>query len=252
VRKLLSGAFFAALAASSAVAADMAPFYAKAPPAALAAPAANWTGLYVDSGVGYGMWTADTTTITPTTGICDLCVTQTQGGKGWLGAIGGGYDYQFKLATYNLVIGALGGYDFNRLSGTIQDQNPFFVGTEKMTSAWAAGARLGWLATPSILTYVNGGFSHARFSGTNLVGASNDVASGNTTPVFSRGGWFIGTGTEILLGGSWFARSEYRYADYGTAILPDTGIVPGQDFITFHPVVQSVRTELVWKFNWIK
>lgn len=61
-----------------------------------------------------------------------------------------------------------------------------------------------------------------------------------------------------------FWRTEYRYADYGTRTLTDTApggafvAVPGsffpipnpQDSITFHPIVQTIRTELVYKFNW--
>jgi outer membrane immunogenic protein len=259
MRKLLLGAAVAAFAAGSAFAADMAvpsPIYTKAPPPA---PVYNWTGLYVDGGFGYGMWSADTTTINPTTGACVLCVTQTQGGKGWLGVVGGGYDYQFSLVGYNLVIGALGSYDFSSLKGTIQDQVPFLAGQEKMTSAWAAGARFGWLATPAILTYFNVGATGAQFSGTNMVATFSGAASGFSTPSFSRSGYFIGSGTEIMLGSGWFARAEYRYADYGTTTIPDTNPTGATSFgpnpvgsITFHPVVQSARTELVYKFNWFK
>ena len=33
------------------------------------------------------------------------------------------------------------------------------MGDIKQTSAWAAGARVGWLATPSFMTYANGGYT---------------------------------------------------------------------------------------------
>ncbi len=49
--------------------------------AASAAPA-NWNGVYVDAGVGVGQWTGDETTINPTTGACNLCVTQTSRAAG--------------------------------------------------------------------------------------------------------------------------------------------------------------------------
>jgi hypothetical protein len=128
MKKLILASVAVGALIAPAVAANMpAPIYSKAPSPA---PIYNWTGLYVDGGFGYGMWTADTTTINPLTGGCVLCVTQTQGGKGWLGTIGGGYDYQFNLLSYNVVIGALGSYDFSSLTGTIQDQTPFFAGTE--------------------------------------------------------------------------------------------------------------------------
>jgi outer membrane immunogenic protein len=250
MRTLLLGAAFVAFAAGSAIAADL-PMYKAPPPPA---PVYNWTGLYVDGGYDYGMWTADTTTINPITGTCVLCTTQTQGGKGWMGTVGGGYDYQFKLANWDLVIGALGSYDFGSIKGTIQDQFPFFVGTEKMTSAWAAGARVGWLVTPAILTYFNGGWSGAHFSGTNMVQQIPiGPLVGFSTPAFSKSGYFIGSGVEYMFSPGWFARAEYRYADYGTNILTDTNGAGGvQANISFHPVVQTARTEVVYKFNWFK
>src|SRR5262245_20626085 len=77
----------------------------------------GWTGFYLNGGLGYGAWTADTTTVDPTTGQCVLCPVQVQGGKGWLGRIGIGYDYQF---TSNIVAGVFGDYDFDsHLKGTI-------------------------------------------------------------------------------------------------------------------------------------
>ena len=50
------------------------------------------TGFYVNGGIGYGIWAADTHTINPD-GNCDECTNQIQGGKGWLAAVGG-FDYQ--------------------------------------------------------------------------------------------------------------------------------------------------------------
>ena len=117
-------------------------------------------------GMGYGMWAADTTTVNPTTGVCVLCVTQVQGGKGYLGVVGAGYDWQF-APTW--VAGVFGDFDISSLKGTIQDQDPRFAGSIKQTSAWAVGPRVGWLPSPQTMTYVNGGYTGARFSGTNMV-----------------------------------------------------------------------------------
>ncbi len=243
----VAAAFFIA---SPAFAADIA---VKAMPPS-SAPIANWTGLYVDGGGGYGMWTADTMTFNPVTGTCVLCVAQRQGGRGWFGTVGGGYDYQFAWANWGFVIGALGNFDFASIKGTIQDQVPIFAGEEKMTSAWAAGGRLGWLATPSVLTYVNGGWSGAHFDGTDMVSTFTGAPTGFVTPSFSRTGWFIGSGVEYMFAPGWFGRAEYRYADYGTVILPDVNPRTGgvEANISFHPIVQTVRTELVYKFNWFR
>jgi outer membrane immunogenic protein len=128
---------------AAASAADMA---TKAP-IEIAGP--SWTGFYVSGG---GAWTADTTTVDQNTGQCVGCVVQVQGGKGWLGRVGIGYDYQF---TSLLVAGLFGDYDFASLKGTIQDQNAGFTGEIKQNSAWALGARVGWLITPGVLGYAN-------------------------------------------------------------------------------------------------
>ena len=124
------------------------------------------TGFYLNGGIGYGLWAADTTTVAPVTGLCVLCSPQRQGGKGYLGTVGAGYDWQF-APTW--VAGVFGDFDISSIKGSIQDQGPANVGEIKQTSAWAAGARAGWLVTPAMLTYVNGGYSSARFSGVTML-----------------------------------------------------------------------------------
>lgn len=66
-------------------------------------PVVSWTGFYVNGGLGYGLWAADTKTVNPVTGACVLCVDQTQGGRGWFGTVGVGYDYQFN----NWIVGGV-------------------------------------------------------------------------------------------------------------------------------------------------
>jgi len=243
-------AFLGFAAAQAASAADLparAPIY-NAPPVA-AEPI--WTGFYVDGGVGYGAWAADTTTIN---GIPSLSTTQTQGGKGWLGRIGGGFDYQFtlgaleRLGISNFVVGLFGSYDFSNLRGTIQDQTPLFAGNINQTGSWAAGARAGWLLTPAVLGYWNLGFTSARFSSANMVNTVTGGATAFSTPAFNANGWFLGGGTEASIAPNWFWRLEYRYASYGNETVPDNGPGP-QAGIKFKPQVQTATTELIYKFN---
>lgn len=260
-KSLIASVVFGALMAGSAVAADMparAPMLTKAPPA----PVYSWTGFYIDGGAGYGTWTADTTTVSPVTGICQLCTTQTQGGKGWLGTVSAGFDYQF---SQHIVAGILADYDFSDIKGTIQDQGPFFAGTVSQKSAWAAGARVGWLVTPQILSYVNGGYTQAHFSGANMVTTFVGMPANFSTPSFNTNGWFLGGGVEVSLASfipGLFSRNEYRYSSYNSVTLTDTcprasgsaacgGFATPQNSITFHPYVQTVRSELVYKFNWM-
>ena len=213
--------------------------------------ATNWTGVYANVGFGYGLWAADTTTVNPATGVCRLCATQVQGGKGYLGVVGAGYDWQFAPMW---VAGVFGDFNISSLKGSIQDQNPELNGDIKQTSAWAGGARLGWLPSPMTMTYVNGGYTGARFSDTALVQILSGAVTGNTTPAFSRSGWFVGGGVETtfdffgMLGKGWFWRNEYRYASYGTQTITDTGTAV-RDSFTFKPVVQTVTSSVVFKFN---
>jgi len=243
MRLKLAGFVFAAsslLAAQSAFAADLptkTPVY-RAPMAA----GIPWTGFYVNGGVGYGIWAADQTALNQFGG-CFICETQVQGGKGWLATIGAGYDYQF---TDRIVAGLFGDASISSLKGTIQDSAGDPFGDIKQTSSWAVGARGGWLVTPKTLSYYNAGYTGARFSGANFVDAITGVASGQTTPAFTASGWFLGGGLETSVAPNWFWRTEYRYSYYGSKTI---AAAPIANTITFKPTVQTVTSQIVYKFN---
>lgn len=233
--------------AQSASAADMpakAPVY-KAPMVA----ATPWTGFYVNGGVGYGIWAADSTTIDPATGLCRHCLTQVQGGRGWLATIGAGYDYQF---TNKIVAGLFGDASLSSLKGTIEDRDYPAIGNIKETSSWAFGARAGWLVTPQTLSYINAGYTGARFSGTDF---ANSATGGPfvptvSTPAFTASGWFLGGGVETSLASNWFWRTEYRYAYYGSKNFAETTSAGVIIFtMNFKPTVQTVTSQIVYKFN---
>jgi len=233
------------LAAQSAFAADL-PTKAPVNKAPMAA-GIPWTGFYVNGGVGYGIWAADTTIVDTATGVCTNCPTQVQGGKGWLATIGAGYDYQF---TPQIVAGIFGDASLSSLKGTIQDGFPFLAGEIKQTSSWSIGARGGWLVTPKTLSYWNGGYTGARFSGTDMVITITGTPTPFTTPAFTANGWFLGGGLETSVAPNWFWRTEYRYAYYGSKSLPEanaTGLAGSS--ITFKPTVQTVTSQIVYKFN---
>jgi outer membrane immunogenic protein len=256
MKKLVMALAAIAAFSGSALAADLpARTYTKAP--VMPEPVQNWTGFYLFGGFGYGLWEADTITVDPVTGICTLCVEQRQGGRGWYGTVGGGYDWQF---NGRWVAGVLADGQFGNIRGTIQDQNPFSVGREELRDTWAVGARIGYLVAPNVLSYVNGGYTGANWSGTTLVDNSNFGAPlGLHTNSFSSTGYFIGGGVEnsfdffgISIPGL-FMKTEYRWAQYGTTQigqLSDVTGLPAKDNISFHPQVQTVSTSLVYRFNW--
>ena len=259
MKKLVLALTAVAAFTGSALAADLparAP-YTKAP--MMPEPVYNWTGFYVFGGAGGGVWDADTTTQNTTTGAPFLPVNQKQGGDGWFGTVGAGYDWQF---NHSWVIGLFADGQFGSLKGTIQDQGPFAAGDIKNNDSWAVGGRLGWLVAPNVLSYVNAGYSNAHWSGTTLVQTGGNGIPGTvigSTNGFNTGGWFIGGGMENNLNifgitaPGWFMKTEYRAAYYDRTNITEInapGVRPFNTDITFKPLVQTISTSLVYRFNW--
>jgi outer membrane immunogenic protein len=90
----LAAAAFVALT-SSAIAADL-PRKAPAAVAPAPLPVATWTGCYLTGGVGYGMWNQDNQSFA---GTIALDAQHTDGGRGWLGRVGGGCDSEKFVQT---------------------------------------------------------------------------------------------------------------------------------------------------------
>ena len=261
----ISGALAAGamLIAGSAMAADMpakAPMLMKAPPMAY-----SWTGCYLDAGAGYGMWNQDHSISTDGGGTVPNAFTTiqtTNGGRGWLGRFGAGCDYQ---VSSSWVIGAFGDYDWMNLKGSMATLlvNGGFPteADETETSAWSGGARIGYLITPTVLTYVDGGYTQTHFGQMNIT-RSNGVLNGNAFPSHTYQGWFLGSGFEYAF--TWlpinglFVRSEYRYSTYNKDDLSEfivaTGAPSGNagigNVLHSSKQVQTVTTSLVWRFNW--
>ncbi len=53
-----------------------------------------------------------------------------------------------------------------------------------MEPAWAAGARLGYLVAPNVLSYVNGGYAGTYWSGSTLLDSFTANPSGFRTDSF--------------------------------------------------------------------
>jgi outer membrane immunogenic protein len=105
-----------------------------------------------------------------------------------------------------------------------------------------------------LLTYVSGGYTQAHWKDTTL---SSFFAPGGiaTLPGSTKGGWFIGTGEEYALGflPGLFWKTEYRYSelDQGNVALRSTfGGGPTGISETQRVHEHSVRSELVYRFNW--
>jgi outer membrane immunogenic protein len=260
MKKLFLAVAGLALLTGSAFAADMtpppAPMYKAPPPPP---PAVSWTGCYVNGGAGYGVWNIDQNEETDP-GLAALTSTTTSGGRGWFGTAGGGCDYQFTLGSFgNFVVGVLGDYDLMDVHGQLVPPPLADVGSEKESSAWAVGGRLGYLVTPNLLTYTNAGFTETRFNSVTFNSSIAPFTPGvNGIPAQTYQGWFLGGGTEYALNWSWlpirglFWRNEYRFSTYEGKDVPLFG--PGGALLPLaertNPYTQTIATELVWKFNW--
>jgi outer membrane immunogenic protein len=253
MKKLVLALTAVAAFAGSASAADMGRPYSKAPVAV--APTYNWTGLYIFGGGGGGLWAADQHVQT-TVGAVPLTIDQRQGGSGWFGTVGIGYDWQLNPTW---VMGVFADGQFGSIKGTLQDPVAGWTGTQKLEDSWAAGVRLGVLVAPNVLSYVNGGYSGAHFSGTTFLNTFSGLPVGAHTNSYNRNGWFIGGGVENNLNifgisaPGWFMKTEYRSAFYDSKTVNElvdvTNLPVGRD-VKFNNWNQTISTSLVYRFNW--
>ena len=224
-------ASIAALMATPVLAADMP---VKASPRAPVVT--TWTGCYVNGDVGYGVNNQDHFGFNAT----GANPNETNGGRGYLGRIGGGCDYQFTPGSGwgNWVVGALADFDLMDLHGGFFDEA---VGlTAPSREIWAAGlgARLGFLVAPQILTYVNGGYTPTRYDNVNFPGTTVSL------PGQTFNGGFNGGGTEVAVAAvpGLYWRNEYRLSSYRATNLQFSRAGKRAN-------VQTITTSLVYKFH---
>jgi outer membrane immunogenic protein len=227
------------------------------PPAAWAAdmnavrqaPARDWSGFYLSAGGGFGWWSANQ--YTDFGGFPAPGPSVGTSGSGGFATVGGGYDWQF---APNWVAGAFADAQFGDIRGSIKAPFEQYSGTTSNRLNFAAGLRLGVLATPDVLIYVDGGYSHAEFTGSGL----------DPTPLVPLSvagqhydGWFVGGGVENTLdftgiaSPGWSMKTEYRFADYGrrsAGMYVDATGAP-DSAIAFKPKVQTLSFSLVYRFN---
>ncbi|MBR0828379.1 porin family protein [Bradyrhizobium manausense] len=242
MKKYLFALTAVAAMTGSASAADLgARPYTKAPVAA--APVANWTGCYVAGGGGGAYTRNDHNEYNTTTGV-SLLGNSTAGASGWFATVGAGCDYQVN----NFVVGLFGDYDVMDVSGDTTAVG-FLTGTRKQDSQWAVGGRVGYLVLPQLLTYFSGGYTQAHWKSTDY---NAFLGAPFSTSGFTRGGWFIGSGDEYALSfiPGMFWKTEYRYSEFDRADVDIVSTIPTGLAQTNKFREHSVRSELVYRFNW--
>jgi outer membrane immunogenic protein len=263
------------------MAADMAVKTRPLPP-----PVYNWTGCYVAAGGGYGLFNTDRDVVSVFPSAADgdnvafafstpagavITGKETFGGRGWLATAQFGCDYQIGS---DWVIGAFVDADWSNMRGD-HDLFGIFFGQQELRWSWAVGGRIGWLVTPNLLTFFSAGYTQAEFREVDFTGTAAALALGSGLAIAVTAGpsglqlaaqryngYFLGSGVEYAF--NWwpglFWKTEYRLADYGSQIVSINCVnvtlcgVAGPTGLAerIHPYVQSVRSELVWRFNFGK
>jgi opacity protein-like surface antigen len=224
--------------------------------AAAPAPVAtsyNWTGCYLGAGGGYGMWNQENRMVGAELGE-PLSAELTAGGRGWFGTVQVGCDYQ---VNSNIVIGASADYDFGSIKGAVTTPAFPMQGEAKLERSWAAGGRLGWLpfAQQHLMVFASAGYTEARFGRVDLFDVEIVVPDTSTFYIDASTfqGWFVGTGYEYAIawvpGLAW--KTEYRFADYGRERTPVLFVGGGPPAVSLdsHKYLHTVRSALVWRFN---
>lgn len=200
-----AGLFALAMAAQSAVAADMPRPVVKAP-AMVAAPMFNWSGFYAGAHAGYGWGDTKMRDVSADTyGIGGNCDCVDWDFKGALGGVQAGYRWQVGSFVYG---GELD-FSFSGMQRRIPSPllaNEFFETDIKWFGTGRAS--LGY-ALDRGLIYLTGGFAYA-----DIENRYDDPL--DTNFAVSKGvkwGWTVGAGLEYAFAPNWTVRAEYLYVD---------------------------------------
>ena len=161
MKKFALGMLAAVAMTGSAVAADMAPRYAKAPPPAPVV-VYNWTGCYIGGNIGGG-WARTSQERTEVIGVGLVVPPTNYGSSDGSDFVGGaqiGCDYQF---AGNWVLGIQGMYNYARIdSSHFLTAFPTFRSDVVTKDIFTVTGRLGYLFTPQLLGYIKGGGAWTR------------------------------------------------------------------------------------------
>ena len=222
MKRIFAAAAIAALTTTTAFAADLAPYYEKAP-APPPVVGINWTGFYIGAFGGYG-WSNELRGSIPgvvaVTGSSDAV----NGGFGG-GAIG--YNWQMPGSQFvgGIEVDAAGGnigYGVSGLGLDFRDQ---------INSFGSVTGRLGAAFGPALF-YVKGGYAWASNKMTIDVAGVNVYNRRQVHP-----GWTIGGGAEWMFAPCWSVKGEYMYADFGDKNYLADVVPPGVNLGgSFHTV----------------
>jgi outer membrane immunogenic protein len=228
------------------IAASAADMPVKAPPVPyVAAPASNWTGLYLGGQIGWGWATNQATQLAATPSTLAGTTEKETKSNGFLGGVYGGYNYQFN----QFLVGVDGDYSAADLIGTSSDAantGNGHISFHHDLVKWVATAtgRLGYVNNNWLL-FAKGGWAWAEFDGnaTNLTagGAPAAISASST----NRNGWTVGGGVEYAFLAHWSAKLEYDYIKFDTVNFNSTDTSTTTGIITFIPHTATSSMNIV-------
>jgi len=191
-KQVFAAAAALAIAVSGARAADL-PVY-QPPPAAVPAPANDWSGFYLGIHGGYGFGETDVS-------IPALAFAASYDIDGWLAGVQAGYNIQSGMWLFGLEADIA----YSTIDGSFTSGGNF-VQTMTTDIDWLATirARAG-LHNDQWMPYVTGGIAFADVDHTMTPAgvATSDVLFG----------WTVGGGVEVMFDPKWTAKLEYLYVD---------------------------------------
>ncbi len=185
-----------------------------AEPAPIAVPDTfSWTGGYIGVNAGYIGGKPGTEFTDTMEGEVYDRDTIKQNMSGFIGGVQAGYNWQFDRAVFGLETDIQGTsmkkYSTEATTWLALANNDFDM-EKKITWLGTTRARIGFLPTERLLTYVTAGVAYGGVK-TNLYEYSGTDSSKSKTKV----GYAVGAGAEYALDTNWTIKGEYLYANLG-------------------------------------
>jgi opacity protein-like surface antigen len=216
----------------------------------------SWSGFYVGAHAGYG-WARD-----PFDNLFFLDVVKLSGvdSRGFVGGFQTGANWQSGRVVGGLEIDLSGTDIKGSTSNSVAVPGILSQASrsDKFDRLGSVRARIGYLATPSLLLYATGGPGWARMVTDNETVLTVPLA---TPPVTATSlvtpkwlfGWTAGAGVETRLWDTnWLARVEYLHYDFGSG-GPSVQTVPAgpvAGLTSGHLTSDVVRAGLSYKLDW--
>jgi outer membrane immunogenic protein len=286
LRRILLASAGAMTLAGAALAAD---FPTRAPPPIYLPPPPvfTWTGFYAGLNAGYTFGGTNSVDVETAPGVAILSTPPIASAvaasatdvlslhnSGFIGGGQIGYNLQFATSWLVGIEGDIQGTGARNPASAIgivpifgippsiaQAQSNISVNSAVDYLGTVRG-RLGFLVTPALLIYGDGGFAYGRVHEGVDIASNLPPAGFGTFPAFgsfsnTRTGWTAGGGLEWMFSPAWSVKAEYLYYDLGRVTFGVGGLTTaGAPFFTDLPVASTrfnghiVRVGLNYHFNW--